>query len=241
MLQYVPEELKTLKLCLAALRQDEDDAFVILAVPKALQTQVKELLDKGVDPGDLPDDDASSSPSFYFLPGSDAAFANKDECDEITDNADVLVKTKPKTFEGYSNRGKAFQVKGDIPKALADYDKALALKADDPVLLFNRGFIRHSSVSAYFDGDGPAGREAEVAELMQNAVADYTASEVLAHHPWTTSLKGQALHILGVFVHAANYGDDPGKFSLRCFDEGATACMEAIEEMRLRGASSAVS
>lgn len=40
------------------------------------------------------------------------------------------IQVKPHSFEAYSNRKLAYAVEGDFDRAIADYDRAIALKPD---------------------------------------------------------------------------------------------------------------
>ena len=54
---------------------------------------------------------------------------------------DDAVRQSPASARAYLNRGSAYQAKGDLDHALADYNRVIGLGPIDPVTLSNRGLI----------------------------------------------------------------------------------------------------
>ncbi len=112
----------------------------------------------------------------------------------------------PKTFNDYFSRGNAFNAAGQFDKALEQYDRALKLRPDDPIVLNNLGVTL------------------DELERYDEALADYNrALELSPDHPEILSNRGVTLRKLERYDDAlADFSrslelrpDDPGTLNNR--------------------------
>ena len=54
-----------------------------------------------------------------------------------------VIKLAPNSASAYSNRGVAYDIKGDTDQAIADLNKAIELKPDNAVAYYNHGIVCH--------------------------------------------------------------------------------------------------
>jgi tetratricopeptide (TPR) repeat protein len=69
------------------------------------------------------------------------AIAKKEYDRGITDT-NVAIKLFPKSTLAYTNRGRAYQLKGDLTHALADFTVAISHDKENPSAYINRALVR---------------------------------------------------------------------------------------------------
>jgi tetratricopeptide (TPR) repeat protein len=118
----------------------------------------------------------SSPPAFADVKGD--CFAHRDYDVRITSCSEII-RSEPKNAIAYHNRGVAFQSKGDLDRALADYDKAIQLDPSYRSAYDARGRI-YATKGDYTRALADVTRASELAVKTTSALAAKTSER----SPW---------------------------------------------------------